>query len=191
METTTHTTESAPDAPTTMPYPKVDILALANLPEEEIRALRETDLRALQGAYVAALKQAAPVEAEVRLYARMNDIYQHQRLLDLLGKDDGKDPFFIEHQARHMGLSKEDRERIDEFQRNADLAGETFGPAGEILMHPDMKSADLFRAQLDKLVANARIAGIPEQTIQPILDEADLIVQKGDIGYRIHRWLTN
>ena len=86
---------------------------------------------------------------------------------------------------------KEDRERIDEFQRNADLAGETFGPAGEILMHPDMKSADLFRAQLDKLVANARIAGIPEQTIQPILDEADLIVQKGDIGYRIHRWLTN
>lgn len=173
------------------------IQALAIMTPAEIKALSPEEKATLCESFITALKIATTIEARVRLYARIMDIYLVDAaigaMLPVAGDliTSGINTGYMLRAAKTMGLSKQDIAKIVALQAAdavigliplADLPTDTVFPA-------NLLSARYFTAQLEKLIQNARVAGVPDEIIQKMVDDANLMAERFDFLYRFYKWI--
>lgn len=175
------------------------IQALAIMTPEEIKALSPEERETLCVHFINALKTATTVEARVRLYARVTDLYFVDAVIgatlpiagDLMTS--GVSAGYMLWEAKNMGLSKKDIVKILALQTTdaaigllplADILADTVFPA-------NLLSARYFTAQLEKLIKNARAAGVPADVIQKMVDDAKLVAERYDFLYKFYKWFKD
>ena len=169
---------------------------LAAMNPAEIKNLSDQEREILRDHFVTALKEATSIEARVRCLARVTDVYLVDTIvgaaLPVVGDiaTSAGAAGYLYYEAKNMELDGEDIAKIMLLQGAdaaiglvpiADLFTDTVFPANVL-------SARYFTAQLNKLITNAKAAGVPEETIKQLQEEADFLVERLDFIYKIYKW---
>ncbi len=170
------------------------IAALAALTPEEIHAMTEQERAVLREHFVDALERATTVEARVRLVARYMDIYMLKPAIATafpvigdVGMAVGNGIYQL-WEAHNTDLTTWDMAKIIAYQTVDAAVGAipVVGDAADLIFPANVLGAQLFKEQVERLAVNARAAGVPEATIQQLLDDADLFVERWDVLYQIY-----
>ena len=164
---------------------------LATLTPNEIKDMPEEQKEVLRENFVKALQTATSAEARTRIYARYMDLYQVDNaigfVLPLLG-DAGASVvsgIYLETEAELAGLSRGAQLRIAGYQVADATLGAIFPPGTDLFVDGICVANILgqleFRSHVKKLGENAKAAGVPEEAIQEMLDDADALVEKFDL----------
>jgi hypothetical protein len=173
------------------------IRVLATLDPKEIKDMTEEEREALREHFITALETATTAEARVRLYARVTDMYLLDTAigaaLPVIGDiaTSAGSAGYLYWESQNMELEGSDIAKIMGWQvadaaigliPGIDLATDTVFPANVL-------SARYFTAQLNKLIANAKVAGVPEEVIKKMVEDADFMITKYDFIYKMYKWV--
>lgn len=174
------------------------IAVLAALTPEEIKAMTEEERALVREHIVRALEEATTVEARVKIYARVMDVYMVDTLIGFIFPEVGDiatavaATAYLLWEADNADLTTIDRWKIFGLQAldaavglipGADLILDTVFPANVL-------TARLFTQQVKKLAENARAAGVPDEVVQKILKDAELMQEKVDFVFKLWKIFT-
>ena len=175
------------------------IAALAALTPEEIKAMTEEERALLREHIVEALQTAATVEARVQIYARVMDVYGVDTIIGFVCPEYGDiatalaGAAYLLWEAENADLKTVEKWKIVGYQ----VADAALGlvPGLDLILdtgfQANVLAARAFTDQVENLAVNARAAGVPEEVIQKILDDANVIRERLDILHRIYEWFTD
>jgi hypothetical protein len=174
------------------------IAALAALTPEEIKAMTEEERALLREHLMAALERVATVEARVQVYARVMDVYGLDTIIGFICPEYGDiatgvvGAAYLLWEAENADLETIEKWKIVGFQV-ADVALGLIPGLDLILdtgFQANVLGAKAFTKQVEKLATNARAAGVPEEVVQQILNDAKVIQERLDLLHRIYKWFT-